>query len=123
MQWSVQVMTYYHHTRPTTVKVDKSEYELASMLTQRDPETGQQKVIRYDNRCRTATESRYSQIELESAAVEFTIKKHTYVYSLAEFTVITDNKPLLPLYNSYRTEMPPCIHRHKLKGFTTKNAR
>ena len=53
---SPQVMTYYDPTRPTTVIVDASKYGLASMLTQRDPETGQKKVARYDSRSTTAPE-------------------------------------------------------------------
>ena len=118
---SPQVMSYYDPTRPTTVIVDASKYGLASMLTQLEPETGQHNVVRYDSRSTTPPESRYSQIELESAAVEFAIKRnHIYLYGLPGFTVITDHKPLIPLYNSYRAEMPRRIHKHKLnlQGYT-----
>ena len=95
--------------------VDASKYGLASMLTQLDPETGKHKVVRYDSRTTTVPESRYAQIELESAAVEFAIKRnHIYLYGHTDFTVITDHKPLLALYNSYRANMPPRTHRHKL---------
>ncbi|CAB4003123.1 Transposon Ty3-I Gag-Pol poly [Paramuricea clavata] len=118
---SPQVMSYYDPTRPTELIVDASKYGLASMLTQLDPKTGQYKVVRYDSRSTTQPESRYAQIELESAAVEFAIRRnHIYLYGLPEFSVITDHKPLLPLYNSYRADMPPRIHRHKLnlQGYT-----
>jgi hypothetical protein len=46
---------------------------------------------------------------------------YIYLCGLPEFMrVITDNKPLLPLYNSYRADMPPRIHMHKLnlQGYT-----
>jgi hypothetical protein len=118
---SPQVMSYYDPTRPTELIVDASKYGLASMLTQLDPKTGQYKIVRYDSRSTTQPESRYAQIELESAAVEFAIRRnHIYLYGLPEFSVITDHKPLLPLYNSYRADMPPRIHRHKLnlQGYT-----
>ena len=118
---SPQVMSYYDPTRPTELIVDASKYGLASMLTQLDPKTGQYKVVRYDSRSTTQPESSYAQIELESAAVEFAIRRnHIYLYGLPEFSVITDHKPLLPLYNSYRADMPPRIHRHKLnlQGYT-----
>ena len=95
-------MSYYDPTRPTELIVDASKYELASMLTQLDPKTGQYKVVRYDSRSTTQPESRYAQIELKSAAVKFAIRRnHIYLYGLPEFSVITGHKPLLPLYNSY----------------------
>jgi len=49
----------------------------------------------------TDPESRYGQIEIESAAIEFAIKRnHIYLYGLPELTVITDHKLLRPLYNN-----------------------
>ena len=111
------VMTYFDPARKTKVIVDGSKKTgLSSVLTQQDPATGQYKVVRYDSRSTTPQEQRYSQIEIESAAVEFAItKNHIYLYGLPEFTVITDHKPLLPLYSSYRTEPPPRILKHKIK--------
>ena len=103
--------------------MDASKYGLASMLTQLDPETGKHKVVRYDSRATTAAESRYARIKLKSAAVEFAIKRnHIYLYGLTDFTVITDHKPLLALYNSYHANMLPRIHRHKLnlQGYNLK---
>ena len=112
---SPPVMTYYDPKRPTLLIVDGSKYGFASMLMQEDPETGEHRVVRYNSRSTTQPESRYAQIEIESAAVEFAIKRnHLYLYGLPKFIVITDHKPLLPLYNTYRAEMPPRIHRHKL---------
>ena len=120
---SPQLMSYYDPTRSTQLIVDASKYGLASMLTQLDPETGKHKVVRYDSRATITPESRYAQIELESAAVEFAIKRnYIYLYGLTDFTVITDHKPLLALYNSYRADMPQRIHRHKLnlQGYNFK---
>jgi hypothetical protein len=121
-------MTYYDPNRPTLLIVDGSKYGLASMLIQEDLKTGEHKVVRYDSRSTTQPESRYAQIEIESAAVEFAIKRFIfilYLYGLPKFIVVTDHKPLLPLYNSYRAEMPPRIHRHKLNlqgyNFTLKH--
>ena len=116
-------VNYYDPTRSTQLIVDASKYGLASMLTQLDPETGKHKVVRYDSRATITPESRYAQIELESAAVEFAIKRnYIYLYGLTDFTVITDHKPLLALYNSYRADMPQRIHRHKLnlQGYNFK---
>ena len=99
--------------------MDASKYGLASMLTQLDPETGKHKVVRYDSRATITLESRYAQIELESAAVEFAIKRnYIYLYGLTDFTVITDHKPLLALYNSYT--VPTCRQEYTDRSSTYK---
>ena len=61
-------MTYYDPNRKAKLIVDGSKYGLSSILTQLDPETQQYKVVRYDSRTTKGPETRYSQIEIESAA-------------------------------------------------------
>ena len=120
---SPPVMTYFDPTRNTKLLVDGSKYGLASMLVQIDLDTGRHKVVRYDSQPTTDPESRYAQIEIESTAIAFAIKRnHIYLYGLPEFTVITDHKPLLPLYNTYRADLPPRILKHKinLQGYSFK---
>lgn len=85
------------------------------MSTQLDPRSGKHKVVRYDSRSTTASEPRYAQMEIESAAVQFAIKRnHMYIYGLPEFTVVIDNKPLLSFFNGYRADTTPRIQKHKL---------
>ena len=97
------VMAYYDPERKTQLIVDGSKYGLSSILTQLDPTNKQYRVIRYDSRSTTPTEAKYSQIELESAAIEFAIKRnHLYLYGLSNFTVLTDHKPLIPSTRSTR---------------------
>ena len=111
------VMAYYEPSRKTKLIVDGSKKTgLSSILTQLDPETNQYKTVRYDSRPTTPQEQRYSQIEIESAAVEFaTTKNHIYLYGLPEFIIATDHKPLLPLYNTYKKDLPARILKHKIK--------
>jgi len=75
--------------RLTKLIVDGSKKTgLGSILTQLDPQSGQYKVIRYDSRPTTPQEQRYSQIEIESAAVELgTTRNHIYLYGLPSFTI------------------------------------
>ena len=110
-------MANYEPTRKTKLIVDGSKKKgLSSILTQLDPETNQYKIVRYDSRPTTPQEQRYSQIEIESAAVEFaTTKNHIYLYGLLNFTIATDHKPLLPLYNTYKKDLPARILKHKIK--------
>ncbi|XP_065067008.1 uncharacterized protein K02A2.6-like [Rhopilema esculentum] len=109
-------MAYFDPTRETKLIVDGSKYGLSSILTQLEPQTQQYKVIRYDSRATTDTESRYSQIEIESAALAFAMQRnHIYLHGLQNFIASTDHKPLLPLYNQYKAELPARILRDKLK--------
>ena len=111
------VMAYYDPVAETKLIVDGSKKTgLASILTQRDPKTNQYRVVRYDSRPTTPQEQRYSQIEIESAALEFGIlRNHIYLYGLQTFTVVTDHRPLLPLYQSYKKAPPSRILKHKLR--------
>ena len=109
-------MAYFDPTRVTKLIVDGSKYGLSSILTQLEPQTQQYKEIRYYSRATTDTESRYSQIEIESAALAFAMQRnHIYLHGLQNFIASTDHKPLLPLYNQYKAELPARILRDKLK--------
>ena len=102
---SPTVMAYYDPNRDTKLIVDGSKYGLSSMLTQFDPTAKQYHVIRYDSRSTTSPETRYAQIEIESAAVHFAVRRnHIYLYGLPHYTVSTDHKPLVPIYNTTVTE-------------------
>ena len=53
----------------------------------------------------TETESRYAVIELECLAVAWAIKKcHTFLAGIAQFTVVTDHSPLIPILNTHRLD-------------------
>ena len=75
---------------------------------------GKYRPIRYNSRPLKEAETRYSQIEIESLAVNYDItKNYIYLYGLKEFQVVTDHLPLLPLYNKYKQEMPIRVKHHK----------
>ena len=103
------VMTYFNPNRQTKLIVDGSTKTcLSSILTQLDPETQLHRIVLYDSRSAMPQEQRYSHIEIESAAIESgVIKNHIYLYGLPEFTIITDHKPLVPTYSTFRGEPPP----------------
>ena len=114
---SEPVMAYFDPERKTKVTVDGSKKTgVSSILTQEDPVTKQYQVVRYDSRPTTAPEQRYSQIEIESAAIEFgMLRNHIYLYGLPKFTIATDHKPLLPLYNTYKKDPPARVLKNKLR--------
>ena len=57
--------------------------------------------VHYVSRTLTVTEKRYSQIEREALAAEFTTTRlQMYLLGAPKFQLATDHKPLLPLFNS-----------------------
>ena len=47
-------------------------------------------------------ETRYAMCELKAIAIDYAIKKcRIYLYGLPSFTVITDHRPLIPIFNDY----------------------
>ena len=92
---------------------------MSAILTQAHPESGQKRTIAYASRALTDTESRYGQIEREALAIYFACLKFQ-VYLLGKpFTVVTDHKPLIYMFNKPRAQMPFRIERirRKLQGF------
>ena len=64
----------------------------------------------------TDTEKRYSQIEREAPAAEFTTTMlQMYLLGAPKFQLATDHKPLLQLFNSPTAKLPPHIERLALK--------
>ena len=67
------------------------------MLAQENPRTKQWEVVRYDSRPVELAEKNYSQIEIESAAVEWANTKYRmYLLGLPSYLIATDHKPLIP---------------------------
>ena len=65
----------------------------------------------------TDTESRYSQLEKESKAVEWGIfANQIYLHDMgSKFQVDTDHKPLVPLLSGYRPTAPLRIERIRVR--------
>ena len=85
----------------------KTKVELVSFL---------QMLAYYVSRTPTDTESRYSQIERETLAVEFaTSSIQMYLLGGKRFQLATDHKPLLPLFNNPQARLPPRIEQLIMK--------
>ena len=114
---NVPVMSYFDPNRKTKPIVDRStKTRLYNILTQLDPDLQQHQFVCYVSRSTTPQEQRYSQIEIESSAIEFGVSKnHIYLYRLPQFTIIMDDKPLVLVYSTFRRELPPSILNHRLR--------
>jgi hypothetical protein len=85
------------------VHVDGVPSELRILATlEQKREDGPRQVVQYTSRSLSDTETIYSQIELETLAVDFACKKfHLYLYGIP-FTIVTDHKPLEAILNNPR---------------------
>ena len=90
------VMSYFNPRLKSEVIVDASPVGLGGLLVQDG------KVISYASRALRDVESRYSQTEREMLGVVWAVEHfHLYLYG-SEFTIATDHKPLLGIFNSHK---------------------
>ena len=72
--------------------------------------------VHFVSRTLNETEQRYSQIEREALAVEFTTSRlKMYLLGGNHFQVATDHKPLIPILNKPKAKLPPRIERMVMK--------
>ena len=80
MLCNAPLMANFNPKRQTKLTIDGStKTALSSILTQLGPGMQQHQVVRYDSRSITTQAQRYTQIEIESAVIEFGVtKNHIY---------------------------------------------
>ncbi|KAJ1119863.1 hypothetical protein NDU88_008048 [Pleurodeles waltl] len=103
-------MAYFNPGRKTEVVVDASPVGLGAVLLQE--QRHQEWVpVAYASRALSTVESRYAQIEREALAIRWACRHfHLYLYG-HEFQVVTDHKPLVPLFAGSPRLAPPRIER------------
>lgn len=112
---SETVLSYFDPKLQVQVVVDASPVGLGAMLTQKT-NNGLTNIICYASRTLTPVERRYSQIEREGLAIAWACQKfHLYLYGGPTFDIITDHKPLVPMFNNPRSQLPPRLLRWRLK--------
>ena len=106
---STDVVSYFDPNKDTCVHVDASPTGLGAMLTQEG------KVIAYASKMLSPTECRYSQIEQEALAISWACH-HFRMYLLGkQFSVVTDHKPLLAIFNNTNSKASARIENWRLR--------
>ena len=72
-------------------------------------------IVAYASRSLSPVEQRYSQTERETLACVWACERfHLYVYG-APFTLITDHKPLVHIFNNPKAKPPARLERWNLR--------
>ena len=95
---SALVMTYFNITKRTLVTVDASPVGISVILSQRVKGIDDYGVEAYASRALTPVEHHYSQMERE--AFVWAVEHYHLFLFVANFTLITDHKPLEVIYGS-----------------------
>ena len=74
------MLIHYNPKKPLVLACGMSPYRLGAVLSHTLPD-GSEKLIAYSSRTLSSSEKNYSQIEKESLAIIFMIKKvHQYIF-------------------------------------------
>lgn len=91
-------LVHYDLNKPLILTCDSSEYGVGAVLSH-VMEDGKESPVAMSSRTLSSTERRYSQLDKEATAILFGIQKfHNYLAGRS-FTVVTDHKPLLGIFN------------------------
>ena len=97
------LLRYFDPDLKTYIYVDAHQSGLSAVLTQGN-NRGESKVVAVASRATTDTETRYPQIDLEALSIDFALRRFRfYVAGGPKVTIITDHKPLIPIFNKTRT--------------------
>ena len=100
-----EALVHFDPKLPLVVVADSSAYGIGAVLCHVVDEV--ERPICFVSRTLTSAERNYSQLEKEALALVFALRKfHYYLWGQANFTLITDHKPLLGIFSPTKS-IPP----------------
>ncbi len=107
---SSEVLAHFDPELKLLLACDASPYGIGAVLSHQMPD-GSERPIAFASRTLTPVERRYVQIKREGLACVFGVKKfHSYLFG-RQFTLQTDNKPLLSLFSAHKPVSPQASGR------------
>ena len=111
---SDRVMAYFDPQKAAEIWVDASPVGLGAILTQTD-KYGNRRNVCYASRALQPQEQRYSQIEREALAIEWSVDRFRLYVLGGKFKVYSDHKPLVPIFNKPTSKASSRIQSWLLK--------
>ena len=105
-----KTMAFFDPSRPIIFRTEASLKEGLSVALLQKTERGIQPVHFFLNRMMTETREKYSKTGKDAHAIKWAKERlKTYLLGASRSRIITVHKPLLPLFNKVKTNMPSRI--------------
>jgi hypothetical protein len=108
-------LSYFDPSKDAKLIVDVSPTGLAAILIQNTPSQNDETVVTYGSRALTEVEQIYSQTEREALAIVFGCEHfRLFLYGI-HFTIYTDHKPLVSIFQNPNSHCPARLERCRLR--------
>ena len=104
-------LPYFDVNAETTLQMDASKKGLGACIIQKG------KVVCYASRALTKTEQNYQNLEREALGTIWGMEKFHYFLYGKQFTLETDQKPLVGFYKEHMTDINPRVQRLIVRSF------
>ena len=108
---NMKALPYFDTSAETTLQTDASKKGLGAYLIQNG------KVVCYASRALTKTEQNYQNLEQEALGTIWGMEKFHYFLYGKEFTLETDQKPLVSIYKKHMVDISPRVQRLIVRSF------
>ena len=108
---NMKAFPYFDVNAETTLQMDASKKGLGACLIQNG------KVACYASRALTKTEQNYQNLEQEALGTIWGMEKFHYFLYGKEFTLETDQKPLVSIYKKHMVDINPRVQRLIVRSF------
>ena len=104
-------LSYFNPKSATTLQTDASKKGLGAVILQ------DSRPVMFASRALTGAEKNYQNLERECLAMIWGMEKFHYFLYGKQFTLETDQKPLVSIYKKHMVEISPGIQRLILRSF------
>ena len=102
---NMRALPYFNGNAETTLQMDASKKGLGAYIIQKG------EVVGYASRAMTKTEQNYQNLEREALGTIWGMQKFHYFLYGKEFTLETNQKPLVSIYKKHMIDISPRVQR------------